>query len=457
MGIYMKMRHFLLPVLLTGACCPALPELEIGEPTVVVMGIRPEEKLWGPYQFPRPYRLSDRVVVSVHVSSDNITSYADPYRWFETTDGGATWRETDASVAERCGTLLPNGDRIAIPVRNSLPLEGWKFESFAYKTPGYDFGRQAPEGVFPIPDGARGDLFGGVVYAYRSERLAPSLQNPTWTVHRLIAGTDSVHTYEAPVEWPCLTRVVHASKDFRNPVLKDIFPRGDVKVAPDGKIWVSAFSGEGHINPENGCYSPYYSAELFCSSDSGRSFRQASHMEYPADGSREYPYASGGFSDSDIAFMRDGSMLWFMRSNWYGTTGDEWSPMYWTRSKDGGRTWAKPEIFSSCGTLPRLVTLECGVTLLVYGRPGIFLQASSDRSGRRWSAPVEVLSSGDRSHLANIVKCPPSFHDYDGAGGNPEIVALGPRTALLLYSDFYVPDADGVKRKSILCRKITVK
>jgi len=240
----------ILSVFILQACNQELPVLEIGDPVIVVQGIRPEEKLWGPYQFPRPYNLGDRVVVSVHVSSDNITSYADPYRWFESGDEGASWQEIDSSISERCGTLLPNGDRIAIPVRNSCPLEGWKFTDFAYKTPDYDFGVQAPEGVFPVPDGARGDLFGGVVYAYRSERLSPSLQNPTWTVHRLLAGTDSVETYEATVRWPFLTRVVHASKGFRNPVLKDIFPRGDVKVAPDGKIWVSAFSGEGHINPE---------------------------------------------------------------------------------------------------------------------------------------------------------------------------------------------------------------
>lgn len=37
----------------------------LGEEHVVVRGIRPEEQLWGPYQFPLPYRLKDRIVVSV--------------------------------------------------------------------------------------------------------------------------------------------------------------------------------------------------------------------------------------------------------------------------------------------------------------------------------------------------------------------------------------------------------
>ncbi len=36
----------------------------IGEEHVIVRGIRPEEKMWGPYQFPRPYNLGDRLLVA---------------------------------------------------------------------------------------------------------------------------------------------------------------------------------------------------------------------------------------------------------------------------------------------------------------------------------------------------------------------------------------------------------
>ena len=37
------------------------------------------------------------------------------------------------------------------------------------------------------------------------------------------------------------------------------------------------------------------------------------------------------------------------------------------------------------------------------------------------------------------------------------MVALDDCSALLFYSDFYYPDEDGIKRKTILCRKITVE
>ena len=435
--------------------CTGQVELVLGEPVIVVQGIRPEEKLWGPYQFPVPYQMGDRIVVSVHVSDDSFTSYADPYRWFESRDGGKHWQEVSAAVADSCGTVLPDGDVVRLPMENSKVLTGWKFESFDRLTPDYDFSCPAEEGCFPIPDGARGDLFGSIAYTYKAERLAPSLRDVKWAVSRFSCGEVIKDT--ASVDWPGLSRVVHCNGGFNHPVLKSVFPRGYPRVGPDGRLWVTAFSGEGHISRKTGVYSPYYSALLFVSDDGARSFRMVAEMEYPADGTREYPYASGGFSDSDIAFFPDGSMVWFFRSNWYGTTGQEWSPMYWSRSEDEGKSWSKPVVFSFCGTLPRVATLECGTSIVVYGRPGIFVQASLDRGGKHWSEPLEVMTASDRSSLANIPIENPTFHEYDGAGGNPEIIPLDADTALLVYSDFYVPDSKGIKRKSILCRTITVR
>ena len=131
--------------------------------------------------------------------------------------------------------------------------------------------------------------------------------------------------------------------------------------------------------------------------------------------------------------------------------------MYMSRSTDDGKTWSKPEKFAFTGILPRLCPLKCGTTLLCYARPGIFIQASCNDSGTAWSEPVEVMTPNDRSRLANIPIDQPKFHEWDGACNNPELIALDDRTALLVYSDFYYPDENGIKRKSILCRRITVE
>ena len=64
--------------------------LTMGEERVIVRGIRPEEGLWGPYQFPRPYNLGDRLVVAVHVFEDDIRGLGKTNRWFESRDEGKT-------------------------------------------------------------------------------------------------------------------------------------------------------------------------------------------------------------------------------------------------------------------------------------------------------------------------------------------------------------------------------
>ena len=179
-------------------------------------------------------------------------------------------------------------------------------------------------------------------------------------------------------------------------------------------------------------------------------------MEYPADGSAEYPYLSGGFSDNDFEFMPDGSMVWIFRSAWYNRTGCEWAPMYISRSNDMGKSWTKPVPFTPTGMFPSICKLGCGTTLLCYARPGVFVIASNDRC-ESWSEPLEVMTAGDRSGLANVKHERLCFHDWDGACNNPQLLALDDRSALLFYSDFYYPDEEGVSRKTILCRRITVE
>lgn len=425
-------------------------KITLGEEWVIVRGIRPEEKLWGPYQFPLPFHLGDRLVVCVHVHDDGIEHWGKTNRWFESFDLGKTWQETDAAVDAECGLRLPNGDRIYFPPESAIDLSRYTIPDLEYLTPGYDFSIKAEEGTLPMQDGL--SWWGPtLVRGYLAERLPPSLDKKEWVMKRIPSGENEPIIEKAQVDWPYLTRVVHTTGEKH--AMKSIFPRGMPKLGPDGAVWISCFSGEGHINPENGQYSPYYSAELFRSDDGGKTFKQRGHMEYEADG-HQYPYASGGFSDSDFAFMDDGSILWFFRSNWYITTGYEWAPMYWARSTDGGYTWTRPEIFAPIGTLPRIVRLENGCTIICYARPGIFLRGCSDGIGKAWSDEVTVMTPGDRSNLANIVKFPPSFHDWDGAGNNPELLPIAENKALLFYSDFYYPDESGVARKTILCREI---
>ena len=95
-----------------------------------------------------------------------------------------------------------------------------------------------------------------------------------------------------------------------------------------------------------------------------------------------------------------------------------------------GKSWSRPEKFSDLGTLPRLVNLPCGTTLICYARPGTFVQASLDDGGTAWSEPLEVMTPADRSTLGNIpADHPVTFHEWVGSCNNPELLAIGDNSA----------------------------
>ncbi len=429
-------------------------KLKIGEERVITRGCRPEEDPWGSWQFPHPYKAEGRLIVSVHVSKDDITSFGNPQRWYESCDRGNTWKEIEPENPARFGALLPSGDRIYFPPQSGVSLKDYKMPDWGMQTPAYDFKKQANEGTLPLPDGMTYWLDGTVIKAYKAERLPKSLAKKEWQMERLPKGNTESVSENIPVEWDCLTRVVYTNT-FDN-VLKPVFPKGEIKIAPDGSAWISSFSGEGHINPETGLYTPYYSAELFRSDDNAHSFKQIAHMEYEADG-HEYPYQSGGFSDSDFEFMEDGSIIWFFRTAWAMYTGREWDPMYMSRSEDMGKTWSKPIKFAHTGIFPRMCKLGCGTVILCYARPGMFVTACDDGKGIEWTKPIMIMTDGDRSRLHNLKITDPNFHQWDGSCNNPTIIAVDDNTAMIFYSDFYYPDDEGVKRKTILCRTIMVE
>ena len=69
-------------------------KLKMEKERVIVQGICPEEQLWGAYQFPTPYRLSDGIAVSVHIAHDSINHFRqDTKRWFKSVDDGESWSE----------------------------------------------------------------------------------------------------------------------------------------------------------------------------------------------------------------------------------------------------------------------------------------------------------------------------------------------------------------------------
>ena len=87
----------------------------------------------------------------------------------------------------------------------------------------------------------------------------------------------------------------------------------------------------------------------------------------------------------------------------------------------------------------------------------MFVSVCENAAGTRWCEPLMLMEAGDRSRLGNVKIETPIFHQWDGTGGNPELIPRDDNSALLFYSDFYYPDEKGIKRKTILCKPITVE
>ena len=193
-----------------------------------------------------------------------------------------------------------------------------------------------------------------------------------------------------------------------------------------------------------GLYAPqgrlaeHWAVLLLRSTDYGRSWDLHSTIPYEGDPQADAAWDErDGFSENNLAFPADGSLICFLRT----TDGNGIGPMYATRSTDGGATWSRPHQFDDLGVWPAVVELGCGATLIAYGRPGLYLRATQDPGGQTWSDRVTVVAPGE------VGRDTCSYSD---------LLALDDHKAIIAYSDFAVTGADGLPHKSIMVRTVSV-
>jgi hypothetical protein len=137
--------------------------------------------------------------------------------------------------------------------------------------------------------------------------------------------------------------------------------------------------------------------------------------------------------------MPDGSVVMLIRS---GSN----NPSYIVRSTDRCRTWTTPVKFDDIGVLPQLCPLACGVTLASYGRPELRIRATADPAGMQWEEPVRVTDLyGMKMENPMERSC---FYT--------RLIPIADNAALLAYTDFQYPNADGIGVKTVLVREIRV-
>lgn len=380
------------------------PRLALGEPVVVARGPRGLTR-WGPWQFPAIERLADgRLHVSFHIEADSAKAYGLPAGHAVSSDNGKTWQSV-SDVPPGGGLLLANGDLLRAVALRSRPLKDLSL---------------------PPSIATRRGSYGGTYHIYRLEDLPADLRDG-WHVARCKAGQtewiEEVAHVELPGEIRYATEGVFTFPWFWR-----------LRRAPDDSLWAMTYPWRA----PGGVLREKWLPVLLRSTDHGYTWHMHGEIPYHGDPSADAAWdRRDGFTEPNIAFLPDGSLLCFLRT----TDGNGVGPMYVTRSTDNGLTWDTARVFDDRGVWPAVAELACGVTLVAYGRPGVFVRATNDPRGHDWANRVTVVEPGE------LGKDSCSYTD---------LLVLDDRTVLLAYSDFQYPDAEGQKRKTILVRTIRV-
>ena len=446
-------------------------KITAGKPILVYQGGRPEELHWGFVQFPWLYNTADgNILIAIHCEDDAPFAIDGGKSYLKSTDGGKTWVAATADDVRKMGYKTAKGDFLMPRVFPPKSVVGMKQPTWFgnYRIPTDKTLPQKSEdpSSLPFPAAISTNVFGSFDYLYYVDSLPDDICPKGLLFSRLRCGEEIPDLYEAKADWKNRLvriydpKVVYDSWKGEGKELivssPGLYSGPRIKLGPDNKtLWLAEYK-EGS-DPETAAYTGKGGAYILKSTDDGESWECVSFIRYEGDAEKDhFAYLRDGFSEPSIEFMGDGSMLCLLRTcGVFGGT-PEWGPTYLTRSTDEGKSWSKPEYFKDRGALPTLLRLECGVTLAVITRPGIFVYASDDE-GYTWDDGLEIMSDGDRSGLGNTVPERPNFWEYAGSCCNCTILPIAENKALLAYSDFYYPDENGVKRKSILTVEITVE
>lgn len=440
-------------------------KITLGEEQVVAIGPRYEDSYWGQFQFVQMMPGDNgKIALTFHNGDDVWEELGTADLWYTTDDWGKTWKKLDDPKSIKKGLRLPNGDYIRHDSRPAVALDLDKVQAPVYTgnytIPSDDLKAKSDDvNKLPLPAGHWHDIWKQKHCTYHVDQLPDGLYDHlhAWPILRTKAGeTEETKEWAELKNWENmgLQMVFPAGRNVAVPLMPQFLGRS-FQQGPDGKLWAATYwTG---MNPNNGAFTPYANVFVLNSEDEGRSWTLQGYVPYiPDNDEYEYSFMSGGFSETALMFNPDGSMSMILRITDVFHGDKEWAPSYIIRSTDQGKTWSKPVRFDDVGVLPGVCQMG-DVRLAIYGRPGIYVRATDDPAGIKWDAPVEVMTNEDRSGLMNEPPVRPNFHQWAGSCCNCAIVALDDTHAMIGYSDFYHLCEDGVRRKSIKTRIVTIE
>lgn len=400
--------------------------IELSDETVIVTGAGTQQELGdGPYNFTKAcYTTNGHIFVEWGMGKDDPddpTQLAGE-KYAVSEDGGKTWRKmTDADIPVTDVTL-PDGDLFAF--FNSEPNISNPSWLSSYQKQVVDVAN-ASFNVYFAEDIAE---FGGDTVAF----------------NKIDPDTDEKQTVNATFHWPYMPMVV-GDEDNLVRSLSTWITLGNWHgmIEKNGVLYFCLYSPGFDSSAQTKeeavmKYSEFYSTYIFKSTDGGANWYYLSQISVDDDiyfARNKSNTSFDGLCEPMMEVMPDGSVVMLMR------TGKD-QPSYLVRSTDNCKTWSKPQKFDDVGVLPQILTLNCGVTLASYGRPGLFLNSTGDSQGLIWNIPMEIPMTNPN------VTTPSCYYTY--------LLPLSDTTALMVYTDNYYPNASGNPRKTVLARVISV-
>lgn len=395
-------------------------EVELGKPSTVV--VAEEEVGWGFYNFPSIRRsLSGQLAAGWSMNHDDATSYGKPSLGINSAisnDNGVTW-STVVKGPTSAGILLSNGDRISIGTPVAVPLADLELEA-------------------PLATLQDQSTYGRVFRIYHYEKLPLQLQGTFQS--RMKKGSTSWIAERGKLVSPKLARYADGN----------LFPVvwwGDIQEISDG-LYTCPYPGF-EINQSGGI--PASGVICYKSADFGKTWIKQGSIHYQPDltldpnGDKRNTL---GWTEPAFAVLNNGTFLSILRTQ----DGFGKSPMYWTTSSNKGVAWSTPKVFTGSGVLPKLLELNNGIVALAAGRPGVQLRFMLNQDPNDWTEPFEMLPwvGSDLQQSEGSVNTGASC-------GYTQLLKIDDNSFLIIYSDFQHKTAEGLIRKAIKVRKITVK
>ncbi|MBR4865441.1 MAG: exo-alpha-sialidase [Clostridia bacterium] len=340
-------------------------------------------KKWGVYSIPRLWRrLDGRLAVRFNGKEDSTYSGSRqflPNLYFVSDDDGATWLPDHEGAKHYDGTVMT---RLNGPYLKQKDGKILAMRCLASSEPVRNIQHQKE---FPTP-------YNQIML--RSYRLGDLPEG--YLRHQLLCwhpGQDAPFVTEVTLDFPERELIMEVEafddKGNRLPAEPKIIPLlsfiGGIMELPDGALGGLCF-GQNPDVKDRYCGVGY----LVVSEDGGKTWKKRSVI---TPHSEDYAFGLvGDGGEMSITVAPNGDLLCVTRMEMcldHTAINSTAGTMLFV-SKDNGYTWSDAREIADSSVTPHVITLQKGVVIVIYGRPGVHFRYSLD-SGKTFSEPVSII------------------------------------------------------------------